>query len=242
MENKEKGKVSGFPLATLQDFQNFKEEAETEEGYEVQHEKKDGSLKILTKVVKDCPINILKLVAEIPLNIDTVYNVLHDPDYRKTWDEMMIEGTLIEKLDAFNDVGYYAAKSPVFTISNRDFCNQRSWWQAPDKSEYVIFNHSVAHPKCPEKKGFVRANSISTGYWLRPVKGNDKAMKLVYMTQTDPGGWIPAWVVNSTSTTFAPKMIDNLNRVGAKYDDWRAQNRKEPLPWISTDPYWWDAK
>jgi len=157
----------------------------------------------------------------------------------------MLEGTLIEKLDNHNDVGYYAAKSPVFTISNRDFCNIRSWWVAPDQSEFVIINHSVPHPNCPEKKGFVRANSISTGYWLRPSvdkEKGDNGCNLIYMTQTDPGGWIPAWVVNSTASTFAPKIIENLTRVSAKYDDWKAKNRTEPLPWITQDPYWWEIK
>jgi len=147
-----KGKISGFTLATLEDFQKFKEECDKEEGYEVVHDK--HKLKIMTKSVKDNPINILKLITDMPLSMDTIYNVLHDPDYRKTWDETMIEGTLIEKLDDWNDVGYYAAKSPVFAISNRDFCNIRSWWVAPDKSEYIIMNHSVPHPNCPEKKRF----------------------------------------------------------------------------------------
>jgi hypothetical protein len=238
-----KGVVSGFELAKKEDFEKFKEEASKEskeDGWEIQLDKK--GLKVMTKCTKDSPINILKLVAEVPLPMNSIYNVLHDPEYRKTWDENMIEGFLIEKLDAYNDVGYYAAKSPVWTISNRDFCNIRSWYTPPDDSERVIINHSVPHPKCPEKKGFVRANSILTGYWLRPFPGDDSKTILIYMTRTDPGGWIPAWVVNSTASTFAPKIIENITRVSEKYDDWKAKHNPEAKPWLSTDPYFWEEK
>ena len=63
-----------------------------------------------------------------------LYDVLHDDVYRALWDEAMIEGYEIERLGPNDDVGYYAAKlqSPV---KNRDFCNQRTWWVAPDRSE-----------------------------------------------------------------------------------------------------------
>jgi hypothetical protein len=40
----------------------------------------------------------------------TLYDTLHDPEYRPDWDDNMIEGFLIEQLDKCNDVGYYSAK------------------------------------------------------------------------------------------------------------------------------------
>lgn len=35
-----------------------------------------------------------------------------------------------------------------------------------DSLGYVIKNHSVNYPKCPEKKNFIRARSIRTGYYV----------------------------------------------------------------------------
>jgi hypothetical protein len=71
--------------------------------------------------------------------------------------------------------------------------NQRSW-RVTDNKEFIIMNHSVIHPKQPEKKGFVRANSIMTGYLVRFK--SEGACTLTYLTQTDPRGKVYCFVSN----------------------------------------------
>lgn len=41
---------------------------------------------------------------------NTMFDVLHDPDYRKDWDEHMLASIEIGYLNPNNDVGYYACK------------------------------------------------------------------------------------------------------------------------------------
>lgn len=47
----------------------------------------------------------------------TLFDVLHDPDYRKEWDEHMLASIEIGYLNPNNDVGYYACKHRFPNIS-----------------------------------------------------------------------------------------------------------------------------
>lgn len=114
-------------VATEEEFNHFVEQCDTTEGWTIAVDKPDlkvwdqkvgaeiesNSLSFCTDLLEspNHAINIVKLFA-VFTDIDAMvlYDVLHDPDYRKQWDENMIEGYEIEKLDNFNDVGYYSAK------------------------------------------------------------------------------------------------------------------------------------
>jgi len=173
---------------------------------------------------------------------EVLYDVLHDADYRKEWDGNMDQGYCIQRIDDHNDVGYYSAKSPFITISARDFCNQRSWWRSSDGSEYIIHNHSVIHKDCPEKKSYVRAWSHMTGYLIRPNLEQVGTCYMIYLTQTDLRGWIPAPLINQGATKFAPLLVEKLAKCGPLYEGWKLKNKPDEKPWRSTEPYKWDME
>lgn len=168
-----------------------------------------------------------------------LYNQLHDAQYRATWDTNMMEGYNIVQLDRHNDIGYYAAKFP-WPLSNRDFCNQRSWMEFTN-GEYLIFNHSEPHPDCPEKKGFVRARSILTGFYIRPNTAGT-GTQLVYVTQSDPCGSIPHSIINYAMTKGARMILDNCEKYSEAYPAYAAKTYPagHVYPW-STPKMDWDS-
>ncbi|EMP27293.1 PCTP-like protein, partial [Chelonia mydas] len=133
---------------------------------------------------------------------DTLYDVLHDIEYRKKWDTNVIETFDIGKLTVNSDVGYYAWKCPK-PLKNRDVITLRSW--LPTGADYIIMNYSVKHPKYPPRKDLVRAVSIQTGYLIQGRGA--KSCSITYLAQVDPKGSLPKWVVNKSSQFLAPKVL-----------------------------------
>ncbi|KAI5628935.1 PCTP-like protein [Silurus asotus] len=81
---------------------------------------------------------------------ETMYDVLHDIEYRRKWDSNVIETFDIGKLTVNADIGYYSWKCPK-PLKNRDVITLRSW--LPMGNDYIIMNYSVKHPVSYEVKG-----------------------------------------------------------------------------------------
>jgi hypothetical protein len=157
----------------------------------------------------------------------TAFDVLMDQDYRPNWDDASIKDFDICKLDGYNDIGYYAMKCPA-PLKNRDYVNQRSWRVTPGK-HYIVFNHSVTHERHPPLKNFVRAVSFVTGFLVRPAGDGSS---LSYVTQSDPKGVIPKWIINFALYKVAPRLMERVHIACVQYNDWKASNNPGLKPWL----------
>ena len=170
---------------------------------------------------KGSGFNIVRATVEWDdINPETLFNTIHDNDYRKTWDKKMVGGHKILQLDQRNDIGYYAVQ-PYWPIKRRDFCNMCSWMEFTN-GEYIIMNHSVDHADCPEREGFVRARSVLTGYYMIPTPSG--GTKLIFISHSDPKGSIPSWLVNNLIGNVIPETVTNLHDCALKYGSWALEN------------------
>lgn len=106
-------------------------------------------------------------------------------------------------------------------ISNRDFCSLKTWESRPKKGEWVIFNYSINHPKCPEKKGFIRANSILNGFYIRKL---DIGTEFNYYSQSDPRGWIPTSIINKLTVKLSARLVEQIYAVSKDYKKWKEKS------------------
>lgn len=54
-----------------------------------------------------------------------------------------------------------------------------------------------------------------------------------YISQTDPRGKLPSWLVNKVTQKFAPKVVKQLRKAAEGYELWK-MNQADPhyKPWV----------
>lgn len=75
-----------------------------------------------------------------------------------------------------------------------------------------------------------RATSHITGFVIRTSPAGSF---LGYISQTDPKGKLPPWLVNKITQILAPKMVKQLRKAVFGYQPWKTQ-QGNPMykPWI----------
>uniref|UniRef100_A0A8D2ZZP0 START domain-containing protein 10 n=1 Tax=Scophthalmus maximus TaxID=52904 RepID=A0A8D2ZZP0_SCOMX len=208
------------------DFSSFKDQCLSSDGWTSRYSR--GGVTVWCRGEEGHNVQTLKMrIVCKDVMAETLYDVLHDTSYRRKWDTNMIDTYDIGRLTVNTDVGYYSWKCPT-PLKNRDFVTMRSW--LPLGSDFLIINYSVKHPKHPPKKEFVRAVSLLTGYLIQSNGTNGST--LYYLTQVDPKGSLPKWVVNRVSQFVAPKAMRKIYKASLKYPEWKRKHNPGLKPWM----------
>ena len=169
--------------------------------------KQTNTIEVHKKTTESSPIAIIKAKIFIPdTNIDDVLFAIWDGDYRREWDNVIQDFHVIEKLSEDSDVIYFFAKSPLPAIvSNREFIQNRKFLR--EKNGIFIVYWSADNESIPVPDGFIRANTIISGYH---IKAENDGVRLEFISQNDVKGKIPPKLIN----TFAPsKAIDWVKKL-----------------------------
>jgi len=218
--------VGEVRIAEDSDFALLKILLSRGDGWDLEHS--SGPTKVWTRPADNSSFRMIRLRTTFTdISADLMYDVLHDPVYRKTWDKHMLNSRELGVLNPNNDVSYYALHCPP-PLKNRDFVLQRSWLQTPQ--EYYIINHSVHHRDYPNQKGFIRGMSHLTGFLVTPL--GRSSCTLGYVAHSDPGGQLPSWVTNKLSTILAPKMVKRIHKACLNYVAWKRLNNPGHKPWL----------
>jgi len=223
--------VGEVRVAEDADFAKLKDLCTCHDGWRQDYNKNGTTVWTKANDVSDFKlIKVRTLLKDV--SAATLYDVLHDPVYRKIWDNNMIEGYEICMLNPMNDIGYYALRTPK-PLKRRDFVILRSWLET--QKEYYIINHSVNHAAIPPKKNYVRGISYMTGYYLTPFedrKLTDTGCVVAYVTQSDPKGKLPSWFVNRITQLMAPKIMSKMHKACRGYASWKSKHQPQHKPWL----------
>jgi len=171
---------------------------------------KEKDVDIFVRPDPNSPIQQTKGIGIInaPVGVAAFLSAL-DWDVRKKWDTQAEHNKVLEIIDPFTDICMSSFTAP-WPVSSRDFV-------AVSRVEYLTgggmwtWCTSVAHKDGAERSGYVRGTFYFSAMYFEPVDNNKKS-KCTYILASNPGGSLPTFLVNS-STTSNPLAIDTCRKM-----------------------------
>lgn len=166
---------------------------------------KDG-IKVYTSQVPDSKIKAIKVECEIDANPSQLVALLMDVNTSPEWVYHTKTCTLVKQVSP-SELYYYSEISLPWPAANRDFVAHLKVTQNPE-TKVVLIDGPAVSGMVPLKKGLVRIEH-STGKWIITPQGNNR-VKVEYTLHVEPGGDLPAWMVNMFATNGPLQAFENL--------------------------------
>jgi hypothetical protein len=157
--------------------------------------KKEG-IEVYTMLPANSSFKAIKTALTVDASLSKLAYVLMDVEKTGDW---VYQSKNCKTLKQYSpsDVIYYSEVIVPWPFNNRDFAIRITLTQ--DKATKIITVIAENKPDfLPQKPGLVRIQS-SNGKWVITPLANGKT-RIEYLLQVDPGGNIPAWLVNLFAT------------------------------------------
>ena len=165
-----------------------------------------NGIKVYSSRVSNSKFKAIKVECELNATASQLVEVLLDIKACPAWLDHTKSCTLIKQVSP-SELYYYSEVSIPWPVQNRDFVAHLVVHQNPE-TKVVTMDGPAVSGFVPIKEGIVRVHSSRSLWIITPLKKG--LVKVVYTLQVDPGGDVPAWLVNLLATQGPMKSFEGL--------------------------------
>jgi hypothetical protein len=168
---------------------------------------KDG-IKVFLKTAAGSKIKEFKGVTNVNSSLDSILAVLYDTQACAEWIHNCSQAARLTDISFYEAYIYQVINFP-FPVKDRDLILHTVMTQDPETKDVTIKLNSA--PDYVSKTGNVRIKTSAGYYLLKPLP--DGTVEVTWQHYTDPGGGVPAWMVNSLLVDTPFKTLENLKKI-----------------------------
>ena len=158
--------------------------------WELKKDKND--VKVYVREAADSPIKELKMAFEVEANMNAIIALLQDVEAIPDWVYKCSEAHVVKEVSAEEEYYYNRIDFP-WPMSDRDFV-VRSLLTRDPSNNTMRSESWIAPDMVPEKEGVVRIKELHL--WWNFIPKSNGVVHIDYYLKSNPGGYIPAWMVN----------------------------------------------
>ncbi|HVM87046.1 MAG TPA: START domain-containing protein [Puia sp.] len=170
--------------------------------------KEQDGIRMYNRPSQQSKFNDIKIEVDLHGTLNQVAAILADAEKYTEWAYGTKTSIIVKKINHYDFV-YYSVIDVPWPASDRDFYAHCKIIHDSSSHSLKVVSESIRN-YMPEKKNIVRI-PLSRGTWdIKAMAGNK--IHLVYILELDPGGNVPAWLMNIFSTKGPLETFENLKQ------------------------------
>ena len=163
---------------------------------------------------EDSDIKELKIETSIDAPALFVFELINDVTLYDDWVFRTTEAKLMKN---YNDgsLQYYAVVDFPWPCDDREMYIDSEYTISEDKKYIVTTSKAAARKDIEDRKNHVRIVELDLSWELK--EDEQGTTNIIYTLRSDPGGFIPAWMVNLALEAGPTNTINNLKELVKTY-------------------------
>lgn len=174
--------------------------------------KHENGVAVYTRDDENSAFKELKAVAYLNTSLSSIVALLYDWDMYPKWVYKCGKSSTLKIINEKELIHYQTVLAP-WPAENRDFIVNIKIEQDKVSKTVTIRSYAVGQyiPALPD---YVRITKFNASWVLTPQKNG--TVEIVYQLLVDPGGYVPAWIVNMAVVDGPYETLNNMKTWVAK--------------------------
>lgn len=152
-------------------------------------------------------------ITDVNAPMEVVEQVFRDYRSFPQWYAMCSEIRLVKEFNKDHKIIYFVADMPM-PVQDRDIVVDTVLEVNKEPGKTLILMNAVKDPLVPIQNKYVRMTHLVGKYTLTRV--NDNTTHVVYVVDSDPAGYIPAWITNRLAKDQPFDTLSGLKEMAKK--------------------------